>query len=337
MPPPDDPLLNAFAIAVLLTSLVTWIYLAQRWWRRGTFLDYEPRRPVPWGAMGAVLAVLMVLNSVAGALSNSPVAQEPAASETPVPSPTSPPPDPKTPNAGLEILKMIMFGSLMAGAATCVIAIASRATWHDLGLPIYADEFARDVVVGVVACFAAIPAVHGVLALVEFIFPRSTHHPLVETVLREANPGILALASVSAVIVAPICEEITFRLLLQGWLEKCEHARIRRQVETKEEPVAANSDEIGSQPAEVKMPTDNDIHTPPTFLEGWLPIMASSLLFSLAHVGQGAAPIPLFLLAIVLGYTYQRTHRIVPCIVAHAVFNLLTMTVLWLSVIGGGE
>ena len=53
------------------------------------------------------------------------------------------------------------------------------------------------------------------------------------------------------------------------------------------------------------------------------------LLFGLAHVGYGPDPIPLFLLALVLGYTYQRTHRIVPSIVTHALFNGMSLFALW--------
>jgi membrane protease YdiL (CAAX protease family) len=62
---------------------------------------------------------------------------------------------------------------------------------------------------------------------------------------------------------------------------------------------------------------------------GWVPILVSSLLFALAHFGIGPDPIPLFLLALVLGYVYQRTHRIVPCMVTHALFNSLTLIALW--------
>ena len=39
---------------------------------------------------------------------------------------------------------------------------------------------------------------------------------------RWADVGVMLLAALAAVVVAPICEEITFRLLLQGWLEKWE-------------------------------------------------------------------------------------------------------------------
>ena len=66
---------------------------------------------------------------------------------------------------------------------------------------------------------------------------------------------------------------------------------------------------------------------------GSLPIALSSVLFALAHVGQGASPISLFFLAIGLGFLYQRTHRIVPCIIAHMLFNAFGMVQVGLSVL----
>ena len=54
------------------------------------------------------------------------------------------------------------------------------------------------------------------------------------------------------------------------------------------------------------------------------------MLFALAHLGQGANPISLFFLAIGLGYLYQRTHRIVPCIMVHMLFNAFSMTLVGL-------
>jgi membrane protease YdiL (CAAX protease family) len=65
---------------------------------------------------------------------------------------------------------------------------------------------------------------------------------------------------------------------------------------------------------------------------GWLPIGISSLLFALAHFGHGTDPVPLFLLALMLGYTYQRTHHIVPCIVTHMLFNLVSLIALGLTI-----
>jgi membrane protease YdiL (CAAX protease family) len=68
---------------------------------------------------------------------------------------------------------------------------------------------------------------------------------------------------------------------------------------------------------------------------GWFPITVSSAAFGLAHFGYGPEPIPLFLLALVLGFLYQRTHRIIPSIVAHGLFNMFSMIILWRTVYHG--
>ena len=70
---------------------------------------------------------------------------------------------------------------------------------------------------------------------------------------------------------------------------------------------------------------------------GWLPIIISAAAFGIAHFGYGPEPVPLFFLGLVLGFVYQRTHRIVPCIVAHSLFNLFTMVVLWRMVFYGAQ
>jgi membrane protease YdiL (CAAX protease family) len=158
-------------------------------------------------------------------------------------------------------------------------------------------------------------------------------HPLVQMVAKDQGGMILFAAFVAAVVAAPICEEITFRLLLQGWLEKWEDRRLGWRVPAIRElvtdvvlPPADALDGIEPVAAAPELPPVHGLFGLP---HGWLPILVSSVLFALAHFGIGPDPIPLFFLALVLGYTYQRTHRIVPCIVTHALFNSLTLIALW--------
>jgi hypothetical protein len=149
---------------------------------------------------------------------------------------------------------------------------------------------------------------------------------------------------------------VTFRLLLQGWLERRELLAVRQQ------EALVESDANASPPAESQAGLVDEILQPsaeasqhdgsgtmlaaqiapreivivsaevPTF--GWPAIAISALLFALAHFGYGPDPIPLFFLALVLGYLYFRTHRIVPSIVAHALFNAFAMGQLWWMVFG---
>lgn len=61
----------------------------------------------------------------------------------------------------------------------------------------------------------------------------------------------------------------------------------------------------------------------------WVPILVSSGLFALAHLQHGPDWVPLFFLALGLGYLYQRTKRILPCIVVHVLFNSLAIIQIW--------
>ncbi len=64
----------------------------------------------------------------------------------------------------------------------------------------------------------------------------------------------------------------------------------------------------------------------------WIPILVTSSLFALAHLGHGPDWIPLFFLAMGLGYLYQRTGRILPCIVVHMLVNGLGVIQLWAAI-----
>ncbi len=165
------------------------------------------------------------------------------------------------------------------------------------------------------------------------LFPQdeSSGHPLVKMVMSgPPSVGIMLLAGLAAVVIAPICEEITFRLLLQGWIEKWEDTRRMSNVECR----MSNEESQQSEDSSSVIRHSSFADSPPSrgvagLPHGWFPILMSSLLFGVAHVGYGPEPVPIFILGLVLGYVYQRTHRIVPGIVTHALFNLFTMVLLW--------
>jgi hypothetical protein len=173
-----------------------------------------------------------------------------------------------------------------------------------------------------------------------------------------------------AEVTAPLSEEIFFRLLLQGWLEKLEHRWVRPHEERLNDEARMTTDELEMATDEFEIAneesgTTNDtpeatydssfvirhssfedpvppIEPPPArgfagLPYGWTPILISSLLFAMAHFGYGPDPIAIFFLALILGHVYQRTHRIVPCIVAHALFNSLAMLILWRIVLMHAE
>jgi membrane protease YdiL (CAAX protease family) len=358
--PLDDPWLNLQLQLVLFGGVATWIYFFGRWRRYGQILTWEPRSPVPWGPPAAILAVLFALMALSSAL--GPGGADDAA------------PDQSANDIAVQIVSLMMTQLLLIGGFFAVICVVYGATDRDLGLPRTAGQGLRDVGIGIVLCLAALLPVRIVQGLMLQLMGRKdelSQHPLIETLTRGdgIDASVMILACLSTVVVAPICEEITFRLLLQGWLEKWEDRMIGRISEPSTS--IADSDVARTSPTENdearmtndgmtndETSTDDDssfVLRPSSFdgqstlatyspergafgwPYGWLPIFISSFLFGIAHFGYGPEPIPLFLFAIFLGYVYQRTHRIIPCIVAHAFFNLVSMVTLWRILIHAAE
>jgi membrane protease YdiL (CAAX protease family) len=65
------------------------------------------------------------------------------------------------------------------------------------------------------------------------------------------------------------------------------------------------------------------------------PIFVSAAVFSAMHLGHGYDFVPLFVLAVGLGYLYRQTHRVTPCIVVHVLLNAGSLALLCLSLTYG--
>jgi membrane protease YdiL (CAAX protease family) len=243
--------------------------------------------------------------------------------------------------ASEHLLAAILLQTMMA-ALVVGIALLSQATIRDLGIVASARQLSRDVGCGLLTFLAAVAPVHAIQGVMLYFKQQElTNHPLVKMVTSDdPQIGVFVLASVAAVIVAPICEEILYRLMLQGWLEQWEDERLGwRDLPMTSEIVDgelhAIETDAASAPTALASSSFAQFRTanPPSvgvvaLPYGFFPILVSSALFAAAHYGYGPEPVPIFFLAIILGYVYQRTHRIIPCIVAHALFNLVTMITL---------
>lgn len=320
-PQPSDPLLGTVIFVLAIASLAVWFALFDRL-KHGPILAYEPRRPVPWSGYWTILPIGLVVLVIGAVLFNG----------------ESQPDDAEA----LTSVERLAYGSLqqllLAGAYFAVAAGASKATFADMGLPTSLSQLASDVRIGVIAWLAALAPVYGTQLALVLIFGQPEGHPLINMLQSEASLVLFVTAFLAAVVVAPLCEEVLFRLLLQGWLEKWEDNQLAWR--TPLLPPIELIDETGDV-AHTKELADVE-PSPPAFgllglPFGWLPIVLSSLLFALAHFGYGPDPIPLFLLALILGYVYQRTHRIVPSMVTHALFNSMSLFALWRMVSTGAE
>ncbi|MDG2207879.1 MAG: CPBP family intramembrane metalloprotease, partial [Pirellulales bacterium] len=147
----------------------------------------------------------------------------------------------------------------------------------------------------------------------ELVVEEEAAHPIEKMMLSNPSTGVLFWAFCTAVIAAPLVEEFLFRVILQGWLEKA-FVRTKRFAEAQTAGEEVTEEQLSSQSPNT------------TFM--WQPIVLSSITFALPHAGHGPDPIPLFFLAMVLGYLYAKTHRILPGIVVHMALNGTSMLIL---------
>jgi membrane protease YdiL (CAAX protease family) len=186
------------------------------------------------------------------------------------------------------------------------------ASCEDLGLPL--RRLPYDLRVGLFGFVAASVPVYLLQGLLSLAFPGE--HPIIKFVRETHDLASLAIAAATAVLVAPVVEELLFRVLLQGWLEAVWPSPRWRS------PAAAAGDVLP-----VLLP-----HATPRAPVVWQPIVVSSGVFALLHAGHGPDPIPLFVLALVLGYLYQRTHRIWASVALHFSLNLCSLLMLWAKI-----
>ena len=109
--------------------------------------------------------------------------------------------------------------------------------------------------------------------------------------------------------------------------------RVAGQVETSSTDGSASQSESNASPRSLtaEQASGQERQNPDNEQSGnwepvsYWPLIAASLIFALMHLGQGAAPIPLFLLSVGLGYLYRQTGSLIPCIVLHMILNSITL------------
>jgi membrane protease YdiL (CAAX protease family) len=271
------------AIAAVLTvgSLSVWLVVLRRLLEWQPVVPREPRLCVPWIGIDVFLLIIAwpVLEIIAVRMAGAQAAL--LAGET---------------TLGL-VAAVTAAHVVWAGLALVYLARRTAASAGDLGFD--ATGLRHDARLGFFGFLAAVFPVYAIEILVsQFVTPHD--HPLVKLVHEHLSAGLLAGAALSAVVVAPLAEELLFRVLLHGWLER-------------------QMDLLAARPGYRF-----------TSLARVVPILASSTAFALMH--QGPDRLALFVLALFLGYLYQQTHRIFPSLILHACINALAVVGLSLGV-----
>ncbi len=328
----EDLLLTTLVFwAVLFASIGLWSQLTRRLQAGQPILPYEPRRPVPWGpGLGLAAAFFVgmtILSALVGGRETSPAAM---------------------PTSG-EFVSMAMMDSAIKLAlvllGVLVIVVVSSGSRLDLGLPASGLQLGRDLGLGLVTALATLAPVYFVQFTLVQLVGWEPHHPALEQLMHQPTIGVALAAFFAAAVVAPIFEEFVFRLLMQGWLEKVEDRYLGlpdhgpAPGETRPTPtLPVDSAETNPFASSGVVERESGEASPVPSYEGgfdlprgWSPLITTSVCFGLAHYTQGPAPLSLILFAIVVGYVYQRTHRIVPCVTAHATFNAYSLMLVWMS------
>lgn len=131
-------------------------------------------------------------------------------------------------------------------------------------------------------------------------------HPVLNSMSDFAVPKVFLATVIGTALITPVVEEFMLRGLFQGGLQR-----------------------LVDPPTPISLSTEDtpDPWRPKSF---W-PMVATSFLFAMMHLGQGAAPIPLFFLSLGLGYLYRQTGNLTAPILVHMVLNSLTLFVEFLK------
>jgi len=377
-PSPLASVLVTVACAILLASLFAWSIVAiktaltLRWIRppladrleqwllslglksRLPLVPWTERRPVPWSfvdllsvlvvwmiATAAVIGVIQSLGSLKLDGSELTLAQREVLILA---------------NGGISFLVLVFGLSL--------ITVRAGATAADFGWS--GQSFFADLRLGLIGFVLLAPPTYALQGLLVYLW-KPSEHPLIEMFKEAPEPKFFGLLFISAAVVAPLFEELLFRVLQQGFLEKWfsfDYSLHEMFLGTQPPPVVAvpenSPSESNSQaepiehPEVVPLTPVNDLnpYASPAELTAqvtamerpsqhqrelkgvfaWLPICISSAIFALLHYSHGPDWVPLFFLAMGMGYLYQRTHRLLPSLVVHGLLNSLSMCGLWVQV-----
>ncbi len=293
--------LTILPISLLAITLVWLQYQA------GVLAPWSPRRSVPWGALAMTPAVFLVVNVLTPTPEGGPAGQEMSFVATALAD---------------SAFKLAMVGVIAA------VLLRGESTWRDLGVPDSWGVVYADAKLGVLTTLACLGPIVVIQAAMVWGLGVPYEHPTLEALSEFADPGVLAAVTLSAVLVAPLFEELVFRVLFQGAIERLEWVWLvvrRRRLASGKGPDEEIDEEIGAEALEEAR---GEITTQPTeatfggMAYGWTSVLASSTAFALVHLGQGPAPVALFFFAGVLGWLYLRTHRITPGLFAHMALNL---------------
>ena len=303
-PPGSTALLTFWTIGFLAVTscLVTWAWIAQRLWRREPVLPYRPRRPVPWRAidllliLGVYVGALGWMLHMSGPILGTEVVEPPLIRNA------------LEPETGHPIVRL-----LSEGKPWMLLVCAFSAA---LVAPIFEEFLFRVLVQGWLE--AAQRRWRRRMPTLRRLFPGAAGPILLTSLLfagvhfRVDSPPMNPLYLAYVLMGQAVMNLLTLGFAL-FWLRTMRRATAA--------DFGWRTDKLAS-----------DVRTGViAFLAFAAPIYAlQSALIWLLPGYMAVDPATLFLLALVLGTLYYRTHRVTPSIVVHMCLNATSLAAAWL-------
>jgi membrane protease YdiL (CAAX protease family) len=251
----------AMMTSLLLGSLAAWTWIVFRWKQGLAPIEWQAREPCPWHpvVVGLALPVSIVVQVIA--LRSAPDINPASVSHL------------RSLCLALVLEMLVLMG---------LLAIWTPIRAEDFGL--HRTQLAENARFGLLGFLAAILPVYAVSYAVEAggLRDEGAKHSFLQLLDKHPGPETIFWIVLAAVVLAPMAEELLFRVILQGWLE------------TRVSPRVA--------------------------------IGFVSILFASVHYEPGRPDhLPLFPLALILGYLYYRRHSYLAVVVLHGIFNALNV------------
>jgi membrane protease YdiL (CAAX protease family) len=286
-------LLDSVALLIAVACVVVWAWVLERWWRGQDVVAYQARLPVPWHLGDLAWIVLFYLTMEVGAFKLAGDLLGPGGMQAVGGSSAD------KSSAVHIISQLIAEGNawvlLLCGISAIIVAPATEEFFFRVLLQGWLEALQHRWRRHVPTLRRLVPLGAGPIVLTSLVFARMHFRVDSPTYSAAFLVLLLALDGVAKVV------SLVFAIVFLRWR------------------AGATAADLGWAPQ--KLVGDVELGFT-SFLAVAVPVYAMQAVLSArlpAYIAPD--PIPLFFFAVALGFLYFRTHRIVPLIILHAIFN----------------